>query len=193
MVSLLSNRCVSILFQHHSLLNLCTVSIMVCGLDIQARSVILSVGVTSLLLNIWTSSAHSKEPWSFRKNLQQFNDQFSLISVPTSTLKPCRTFQTSENSSCYLSNLKQFLAECVDVHHNASELRSFLLIYFVILKGFLPETYFRHHLLLFEAVFILSNKKNISKANIETANDLLQRYVSDFFHLYGRSLVRVIL
>ena len=30
---------------------------MVCGLDIQGRSVILSVGVTSLLLNIWTSSA----------------------------------------------------------------------------------------------------------------------------------------
>ena len=147
--------------------------------------------MTSLLVTLWTKPTHSKEPWSFKKNLTKFNAEFKHIYLPTSTFKSCRLFQESEFDdfvTCWIGKCSH-RTRLIGIRHKASELRSFLLVYFIILEDLLPKEYFSHHLLLVEAVFILSDKKALSNQRIQTAHELLDRYVLEFARLYGKSLV----
>ena len=70
----------------------------------------------------------------------------------------------------------------------AHELRAWILHYSVaVLYNILPDTYYQHHLLLVEAIFLLL-KENISKREIKQSSELLKYYCFLFGTLYGKLL-----
>lgn len=69
----------------------------------------------------------------------------------------------------------------------ATEFRLFLLYCGpVVLKGILPDTFYKHFLLLFVASTILSDK-NLSITYTDYASSLLSSFVNGVVELYGRT------
>ena len=70
--------------------------------------------------------------------------------------------------------------------HIAHELRAWILHYSAaVLHGILPETYYQHHLLLVEAIFLLLKEK-IHSEDVTHSSDLLNHYCFLFGKLYGK-------
>ena len=69
--------------------------------------------------------------------------------------------------------------------HIAHELRAWILYYSAaVLYGILPETYYQHHLLLVEAIFLLLKEK-IHSEDVTHSSDILNHYC----FLFGKIMV----
>ncbi|CAF0747361.1 unnamed protein product [Didymodactylos carnosus] len=119
-------------------------------------------------------ASYSGEDWSFSTQKSEFATAFNKIHVPTSVYKQCRPLTDG-------------------IKHKASELRTFLLVYFPILETFLDDVYFDHFLLLVNAIYVLSDVQHLTHILIKEMQQLLLSFVENFPLLYGENHVKPVI
>lgn len=124
------------------------------------------LGVMRLLMVLWFSPEFSRQPFSMAKNAKEIDRRFQDISPPSSTRYP--RLVTSHR-----------------MFFKASEYRDILIFYGpVVFRGILATLYYKHFLLLSEAIFILL-MESISVEQIDHAEKLLWNFCSQMANLYG--------
>jgi len=125
-------------------------------------------GVTKSLLNMWFSPSLKKEPYNVADKVKEVDDKLSRIKPPNDITRCPRKIE----------NERQYW--------KASEFRSFLLFYGpVVLRGVLPDEYYRHFIFLSEAIFVLLGD-SISFDELDHAERLLQHFCLMFSALYSK-------
>ena len=125
------------------------------------------LGVTKLLLQLWTSKEHKTKPWYIGDHINEIDDQLLLLKPPNSITRTPRSIE---------GNLR---------HWKASELRSWLLHYgLVCVKGLLPDRYYDHFLLLVCGVYNLV-RDSISGSALKESVRCLKHFCLMIDSLYG--------
>lgn len=125
------------------------------------------LGITKRLMSIWFDAEYTNHPASMRLFIAAVNKLLTLIRPIESIPRRPRPLDDSS-------------------YWKASELKAFLLIYSLpILKQFLPDVYFKHHILLVDAIRIL-NSSSISNQMLIKAEKMLKEYVKRYEVLYGK-------
>lgn len=127
------------------------------------------LGVTKMLLTLWTDKAYSTNPWHLGSDkMKKLEERYLAIKPPNVITRTPRS-------------LPKNLA-----HFKASELRAFRLYYALpCLWGLLEEDYFQHLLLLVDAIFLLL-QDSISPSDINKSSSLLVHFCTRMEALYGR-------
>ena len=124
-------------------------------------------GVVKSLLVAWTSSKNHKQPYSVRKYLNKIDQSLRIQHPPHDFTRPPRSIVS------HLSYWK------------ASEFRNWLLYYSLpLLKHFLPPLYLHHFSLLVCAMHILL-QTDLSNAQCNAAEEMLQDFYKLLPELYG--------
>ena len=132
-----------------------------------------TLGTVKMLLELWTYSAHKKEPWYVGNNLQEIDQRLLAIKPPNSITRTPRSIS---------ENLK---------HWKASELRAWLLHYSLpCLYNILPEEYFQHFALLVEGIYLL-NKSSVSSQDLATSRLILKNFCKLLPDLYAVRYQRI--
>ena len=123
------------------------------------------LGVMKMLMKLWFQNDHARNAYSIADRTTEVNDRLSSFKPP---------FELSRLSKS-LDHFTQW---------KASEYRSFLLFYGLpLLYGILPAAYFIHFAAFSEAIFLLS-KEQITEADVQQADRLLQYFCFMFDQLY---------
>lgn len=126
------------------------------------------LGVTKNQLAFWFDTKnHGKQFYITPKQKQIINRRIASI-------KPCRFISRRIES---LDQYKRF---------KANQYRQFLLYFYPVLDGFLNKKYYNHFRLLSYSVYILLQPK-ITKNQLMTAKNDLQKYVTDYQSIYGKT------
>lgn len=126
------------------------------------------INVTKRLLSIWFDTEYSSHPASLRPFLLNINKAINSIRPIDSIVRRPRS----------LDDL---------AHWKATELREFLLVYSLpILRDYMQNIYFEHHILLVLGITIL-NSTSISEQMLVKAESTLTEYVKRFEILYGKN------
>ena len=125
------------------------------------------LGVTKMLLTLWFDKAHATEEWSISKRVEDVDKRLLNITPPN-----CISWAPRSIS-------KDF------GHWKASEFRSFLFFYGIpCLWNILPDEYFKHFLLLAEAIWLL-DQNSISSQCLQKSGNLLRHFCLRIEALYG--------
>jgi hypothetical protein len=119
------------------------------------------------LISLWFDSKYSAKPWYLIGSfISQINQKLSNIIPP--------------------SNVSRLPGNLISRSTwKASEWRNLLLYYgMFIFKGFLPEEFYNHFLLLTTSIYLL-NQKKITLEEFYRAKTNLELFVKDFERLYG--------
>lgn len=142
---------------YHDLIRGSAVDYMHCVLE----------GAMKLLLKLWFGGGHSDDSYSIASRISEVDKRLAEIKPPNNISRCPRSI---ENHSKYWK---------------ASEFRSFLLFYgAAVLKGILPDAWYKHFMLLSEAIFLLSMEE-IMQAQLVHAENLLKHFCVSFPELYG--------
>ena len=126
----------------------------------------IDLGVSRQLAHLWFDSVNHHQPWYLGRRIPEIDTRLSCIMPPSEITRIPR----SVNQRAYWKG---------------SEWHWWLLLYCpVILHGLLPLRYFRHLLLLVNAVNLLT-KSSIQRCEINQANACLSKFVKYFQQLYG--------
>ncbi|KAF4523231.1 hypothetical protein B566_EDAN011282, partial [Ephemera danica] len=124
-------------------------------------------GIVKRLLELWTSVEFRSEPFSIYSKIKLLEERLTKLKPPHFVTRPPRSIQ-----HC-LAILK------------SSEFKNFLFYYSIpVLIGILPEIYLKHFILLVEAASLL-HEDSISDEDLGKAKALIDKFVSEFEHLYG--------
>lgn len=126
------------------------------------------INVMKKLLSLWFDSEFHDKNFSLRQFLCDINKLLTSV--------------------CPIDHIPRIPRTLDDYSYwKASELKAFLLVYSLpILKNYMPEIYFDHHVLLVYAITLLSST-SISKAMIKNASSALSEYVKRYEILYGKN------
>ncbi len=125
------------------------------------------MGATKSLAKLWFSPCHSKEDFFIGKHLKEVSQRLLHIKPPDFVERLPRDLE------------KQYL------HLKATELQNWLLFYGpVCLINILPDRYFKHFLLLSEAIHLLLGD-SISTSDLNRAEQHLIMFYQEFAGLYG--------
>jgi len=141
---------------------------LVFGIDYQHN---VCLRVMSKGITLWLDPAHAGRPWSIRNRVAEFDNLMVNTRPPAFITRPPRP---------YTGHIQ---------HWKAVEYRNFLLYYGpIVLRGLLGDPYYRHFLLLSNAVGVLLERR-ITPDNLTRARDMLHAYVRRFAELYGQRYV----
>eukprot|EP00105_Crassostrea_gigas_P038741 XP_019922889.1 PREDICTED: uncharacterized protein LOC105328585 [Crassostrea gigas] len=129
------------------------------------------LGVTKVLINLWTSGSNSKERFSISSNISIIDDRLKRIKPPSYITRVPRTIS---------SHIKYW---------KASELRTWLFFYSLpILCDILDEKYFHHFASFVEGIYLLCTDC-ITPEDLEKSKILLSYFVHMFSSMYGERYV----
>ena len=124
------------------------------------------LGVTRMLVNLWLDSRNHVYDWYIGKKVSELDERLFNIRPPFNITRLPRSL-----------NQRKFW--------KASEWRAFLIFYSLhVLTDVLPAVYVEHFALLSHSMFLLL-QVSISSSELDLADELLNKFVSDFEHLYG--------
>lgn len=124
------------------------------------------LGVMRQLAALWFNTCNNKNPWYIGLSIRQIDAKLSHIVVTSN-----------------ITRLTRGLAD--RIHWKASEWRNLLLLYGpYIFKDILPARYYKHFMLLSEAMYIL-NQTHITPMELYHAKSKLKLFVQQFEELYG--------
>lgn len=128
------------------------------------------LGVTSLMLKLWTSKEYKQKPWYIGMHVEELDKKLQQMTPP----------------SC-VGRLPNTLTE--PGKWKASEYKMFLLFYAApLLNEVLPDNYFNHLVCLVQAMHVLLSD-SISRQSLSTAKDLLVTFTAQFSVLYDDSFL----
>ncbi|KAE8739415.1 hypothetical protein FOCC_FOCC015083 [Frankliniella occidentalis] len=123
-------------------------------------------GLGKALLEWWFDTDYTGKDFSFIHIIESVNTRLAQIKVPT-----------------FLNKFPRSVSELSP--WKTLDYKVWLLYYSVpVLSGLMSDLYLDHHMLLVSALYLLS-QRSISLAQIDQASVLLDKYVSEFQHLYG--------
>lgn len=127
------------------------------------------LGVVRYLILLWISPIYHKEPWYLgKKEIGKLNEYLSCTKPPYDITRTPRT----------LDSIKYW---------KASEFRAFLLFYFPLLEGVLPDPYFSHLKNLSYSIFVLL-QENVPNHSVSHVGIILQNMVKKAELLYGEQM-----
>ena len=125
-------------------------------------------GVSRQLAHLWFDTAHHQQPWYIGRKLVEIDSWLSCIMPPHEITRVPRSITQR-------------------AYWKASEWHWWLLLYSpIILQTILPAAYYRHILLLVQAVYLLT-KSSITRSDINSANACMLKFINDFQQLYGET------
>ncbi|KAK3107860.1 hypothetical protein FSP39_023692 [Pinctada imbricata] len=125
------------------------------------------LGITKLLINLWTSGSHSKEKFSISSSISVIDERLKKIKPPSYVTRIPRTIS---------NHLKYW---------KASELRNWLFFYSLpILCDILSERYFIHYAAFVEGIYLLCTDC-IMPEHLRRSKTLLSYFVHMFSSMYG--------
>lgn len=124
------------------------------------------LNLSKRLFSVWFDAKNHYHPGSLRSRIEEINKRIKELRV--------------------LDFLPRMPRSIEDFHYwKASEMKWFILCFSIpILHDFMDAEFFRHHVLLVNALTIL-NSSSISLADLEKARVCLRKYVEKFQVLYG--------
>ena len=125
------------------------------------------LGITKLLINLWTSGSYSKERFSVSSYISVIDGRLKKITPPSFITRAPRTIS---------NHIKYW---------KASELRTWLFFYSLpILCDILSEKYFLHYASFVEGIYLLSSDC-VTKDDLGRSKTLLSYFVHMFSSMYG--------
>jgi hypothetical protein len=124
------------------------------------------LGAMRTLMSLWFDGQYSNLPFSI-------SNMVHIVDERLKNIKPPSSFQNMPRRMKDMARWKAF------------DLKMFFFYYsLVVLCGVLPEVYWFHHAQLVTAISLLS-QESISPEELNSAEEMLHLYVSDFQRLYG--------
>ena len=124
------------------------------------------LGVMRQLASLWFSTCNSGKRWYLGQSIHEIDDKLSKIFVTSNITRLARGLDDR-------------------AHWKASEWRNLLLIYGpYIFKDIMQKRYYKHFMLLSEAMYIL-NQTHITPVELYEAKKKLKLFVEQFEGLYG--------
>ncbi|CAG2245020.1 unnamed protein product [Mytilus edulis] len=126
------------------------------------------LGITKLLINLWTNGSNSKEYFSISSSISIIDERLKRIKPPSYITRVPRTIS---------NHIKYW---------KASELRTWLFFYSLpILCDILPENYFHHYSCFVEGIYLLCTDC-ITPDDLKRSQTMLSYFVHMFTALYGQ-------
>jgi hypothetical protein len=127
----------------------------------------IDLGVTRQLGHLWFDSNNHNEPWYLGKHIPVIDSRLKRVMPPQEVTRVPRSITQR-------------------AFWKGSEWHWWLLLYSpVVLRGLLPQRYFKHLLLLVQGVYLLT-KSSISSADLDKAAHCLSQFTQKFQVLYGK-------
>lgn len=146
------------------------------------------LGVTRLLLRLWFTSSHHKEPWYIGRHVVEVDKRLCAIRPPDEILRTPRSVEKTVKywkGQCVCMYMYVLLMALFVTFLAAHELQAWLLHYSpAVLHHILPEEYYQHYLLLVEGVYLLL-KDTVKEGDIKQSSRLLKHYCILFPSYYG--------
>lgn len=125
------------------------------------------LGITKLLINLWTLGSNSKAVFSISTSINIIDDRLKMIKPPSYITRVPRTIS---------NHIKYW---------KASELRTWLFFYSLpILRDILSSKYFLHYASFVQGIYLLSSD-SIAPEDLQKSKLLLSYFVHMFSSLYG--------